>query len=162
MFVASAGLLPVGAVSGQSHADSVSVMRALGRSLRDEARRVLTVMTCYERRYACPAPRQGSPDVLMAELARAAGAALVSGAREAVSPCPWGYDPARLDAGFVVGIGGTGFSVGGDTAHVLVLEKCDNPPGYLHDIFARDFEYQLARRPSGEWNVIGRRLTRIT
>jgi hypothetical protein len=44
----------------------------------------------------------------------------------------------------------------------MVLQQCDNSPGYLHDIFARDFVYRLARQPGGEWQVVERRLSRIT
>jgi hypothetical protein len=160
--VASAGLLPTGVASAQSHADSAAIMRTLGTALRDEARQVLTTITCYARRNACPPQRLDSANVLMAELARAAAATLVPEGREPFPPCQWGYDPPRTGAGFLVGITGINFSGDGDTARVVVLEKCDNPPGYGHDIFARDFEYQLARRSPSVWDVISKRLMRIT
>jgi hypothetical protein len=162
MLVGSAALLPTGTASGQSHSDSVAVMRAIGGALRGEARQVLATIVCYPRRNPCPPARQDSTDLFMGELARAASAAVVKEGRESVPACPWGYDPPKANAGFRVGVSAIRFDVRGDTARVMVLQRCDNPPGYLHDIFARDFEYQLARRPGGEWHVIYRRLMRIT
>ena len=149
-------------VSAQSHDDSTALLRVLGAALRGEARQVLSAMNCYPRTDTCRVLPRDSTDVLMGELAHAASAIVVHTNHETVPPCPWGYDPPRTGSGFRVGIGRIGFSAGGDSARVLVLQACDNPPGYVHDIFARDFEYQLARQARGEWRVIERRLMRVT
>jgi hypothetical protein len=144
VLVTATWLLPTCEASAQSPADSAAVMRAIGAALRGEARQVL------------------AGDALTTALAEAAGAQLVANRRDAFPPCSWGHDPPTNGTGFRVGIGRVAFNGAGDTVRVLVRQRCDNAPGYTHDIFSRDFEYQLARRTSGNWRVVGRRLTRIT
>src|SRR5688500_11519048 len=52
--------------------------------------------------------------------------------------------------------------ISGDTARVVVLHRCVNPPGTVHDGFARDDEYELVRDPQGVWHVRASRTLRIT
>jgi hypothetical protein len=137
-------------------------MRALGVALRGEARAVLNGFACFDGVHPCPTPRRDSADARVAELARAAGARLVPEARGAIPPCPWGYVLQHPGAGFLVGIARLSFNARADTARVLVLKKCDNPPGYLHDVFGQDDEYHLVRGTDGRWQVAGKRMTRIT
>ena len=158
-FAAGVGLGPT-AMAGQAHTDSAAVMRSLGTALRGEARAVLTSFACHDGMHPCPTVRQDTANTLLVELARAARASLVPEAEGAVPPCPWGYDPPRSDAGFLVGI--AYLRVRGDTAHVLVVKHCDNPLGYLHDVFGRDDDYRLVRAPGGQWRVIRKELIRIT
>lgn len=160
----AAGILSLssGALRAQSAADSGAVMRALGAELRQEARAVLNGFACHDGLHPCPTPRGDSAHVQIAELARAAGARLVPETRGAIPPCPWGYQPPRAEAGYLIGIARLDFNQAGDTARVLVLTSCDTRPGYVHDIFGADHVYDLVRGSEGGWRVVGKRMTRIT
>jgi len=137
-------------------------MRAVGAELREQARAVLTGFACFDGLHPCYTPRRDSADVVMVELARAAEARLVPEARGAIPPCPWGYEPTRAGAGYLVGIARVRFNANADTARVLVLMNCDTAPGYVHDIFGQDDKYDVVRAADGTWRVVAKRMTRIT
>jgi hypothetical protein len=160
--VAAASSWPAAESRAQSASDSTAVMRALGSALREDVRAVVSTFACFDGVHPCPTPRSDSTHPLIAEFARAAGARVVPERSAGIPPCPWGYSPPQNNAGYVVGIARLEWSQHGDTAHVLVLANCDNPPGYLHDIFGRDDLYDLIRQGHGEWKVVKQRKTRIT
>ena len=88
--VASALFVTLASVTAraQSPGDSTGVVRALGAALAAEARSVLNGFACFDGLHPCPMPRRETPDPLLAELVRAAGARLVPEAPGAVPPCP--------------------------------------------------------------------------
>jgi hypothetical protein len=160
--IAAASSWPAGDSRAQSTSDSVAVVRALGAALREDVRAVVGTFACFDGVHPCQTPRSDSTHPLIAEFARAVGARVVPERSAAMPPCPWGSSPPQASAGYVVGIARLQWSQHGDTAHVLVLTNCDNPTGYLHDIFGRDDLYDLVRIESGEWRVVKQRVTRIT
>jgi hypothetical protein len=98
---------------------------------------------------------------MLREVARSAGARLAS--RPAPSPaCPWGYDPPRPGAGYLVTLSEVHWAPQDSTVTVLVGSQCDNPPGYLHDIFVRGDEYIFVRTASGAWRLLAKRMRWIT
>lgn len=72
-------------------------------------------------------------------------------------PCPWPATAPRR-AGYRAGADIT-FS-GDGTATVQVRLRCDNPPGYMHDIFSFDRTYRVVRKASGWYATL--EVTRIT
>jgi hypothetical protein len=161
--VAAASSWPAGESRAQSASDSTAVVRALGAALRKDVRAVVSTFACFDGVHPCPTPGSDSTHPLIAEFARAAGARVVRERSTATTPpCPWGDGASRPNVGYIVGIARLEWSQRGDTAHVLVLANCDNPPGYLHDIFGRDDQYDLVRYRHGEWKVAKQHVTRIT
>jgi hypothetical protein len=160
--IAAASSWRTGECRAQSTDDSVAVVRALGAALRENVRAVVGTFACFDGVHPCQTARSDSTHPLIAEFARAAGARVVPVRSAAMPPCPWGGAAPQASAGYVVGIARLQWSQHGDTAHVLVLTNCDNPPGYLHDIFGRDDLYDLVRKESGGWKVVKQRVTRIT
>jgi hypothetical protein len=150
-------------VAAQSAADSIAIMLAVGDTLRAlHVRAVSHRFICHDGMHPCRGPDGGAarpPDPLVAELARAAGARLVPEIGDALPPCPWGLDPLPEDAGYVVGV--VAPRIRKDTARVLVMYTCYNPPGYEHGIFERD-EVILLQREGAAWRVIALGVTRIT
>jgi len=49
----------------------------------------------------------------------------------------------------------------GETASVVIRRLCDNPPGYLHDVFERDDEVLLHHDERG-WRVVEVRMISVT
>jgi|SRR5690606_1431206 len=149
--------------AAQSAADSLAIMRAVGDTLRSRQVRVVSPrFICHDGMPPCRGPAGAAeiqPDPLVAELARAAGAHLVPEIRASIPPCPWGLDPLPEDAGYFISI--LPPRIDNDRARVLVVFTCDNPPGYLHDIFERD-EQLLLQRKGAAWRVTSVHMTRIT
>ena len=146
----------------QTTADSAAVGRALGAALRGQARAVFGDVACSDGAPPCATARPDSTHPVAAELARVAGARLGRVDRAGIPPCPWGYKPPRPDAGYVVRVARIHWSARHDVAYVLLLSSCDNPPGYLHDVFGQDDDYEVVRGEGGVWRVAGKTMTRIT
>lgn len=141
-------------------ADSAALLRALGAALSQAgARQVVRQFGCHDGAHPCRTPDGTHAEPLLVALAAAAGAPLVAPSARPVPPCPWGYAPPREGAGFRVEVGDP--IIRGDSATVLVVQYCDNPPEYLHDVFSQDDLYVLMRE-AGHWRVVGRRMRRIT
>jgi hypothetical protein len=147
-------------LKAQSTIDSAVVFSAVGASLRDSARTVFHRLACHDGMHPCRSA-DGAADSMLVTLAKTAGAQLSSHQWGNI-PCPWGYSPPKMDAGYHVAISGLQWNAAKDSASVLVVLSCANPPGYTHGGFERDDLYKLARAANGEWRVIGKQWTRIT
>ena len=154
------GIGPSATAPNRSYADSLAVLQALGTALRQDARTVIQRFACYDGIHPCRTPAAVLPDPLLAAFAEHADAQLMNDDRVNIPPCPWGWDNPPARQGYQMGV--ARLTLRGDTARVLVLKHCDNPPGSLHDIFGRDDEYTLVRGADGSWAVRAERMTRIT
>ena len=151
-----------GPLRAQSADDSVAVSRALGANLPADVRAVLRARACGSPTHPCRAVQSDSvPDPLMNEIARVSGARLVSRADGPLA-CAWGYDPPRAGAGYIASLAAMRWSEPPDTVYVMVGIYCDNPPGYLHDVFSRTDEYAFVRAGGGEWRLLWKRARSIT
>lgn len=150
-------------------ADTIGVLRAVVAQMAAQARAgdsTRRVRCAEASRSTCP-PEYPRPPVWYADernpsasrVAKVfAGLDSVEFSTESRLPmCPW---PANAPTG-------SGYQSGvdvefeGDTAATVTVRlRCDNPPGYLHDIFAYDRTYSVTRTPSG-WSA-QLILTRIT
>jgi hypothetical protein len=149
----------------QAAADSTAVLRAVGAALRAErVRAVAARFACDVRAGPCEreAHRHWNSvargERLLRALAEAADAPVVAPASAAPPPCPWGGQRSS-GAGYLVAVPPPRFRR--DTAEVTVLKSCDNPPGYVHDVFARDDVYVVVHE-GGVWRVSRTYLSRIT
>ena len=144
----------------QSYADSLAVLETLGAALREDARTVVQRFACHDGMHPCRTPHAVLPDPLLAAFAERAGAELVNDTRAAIPPCPWGWGNSATRTGYRIGV--ARLTLSADTARVLILRHCDEPPGYLHHIFGQDDEYTLTRDANGSWSVRAQKMTRIT
>jgi hypothetical protein len=151
-----------GELRAQSTADSLAIIRVLGTNLPADARAILHSWACGSPERPCRPPHADTvPELLVGEIAGVAGVRLISRA-DGPLPCPWGYDPPRPDAGLVVTLAAIRWGDPAGAAYVLVGNHCDNPPGYLHDIFSRTDEYAFVREARGQWRLLWKRARSIT
>jgi hypothetical protein len=144
----------------QNPLESLEVLRTLAAKLRPDARTVVQRFACYDGMHPCRTENAETAHPLLRAFAEAAGAQLVNDPSGSIPPCPWGWDKPPAPAGYRLGI--ARITIRSDTARVLVLSHCDNPPGYLHGIFGQDDEYELVRDAQGVWHVRGAKMLRIT
>jgi hypothetical protein len=144
----------------QNPLESLEVLRALATKLRPDARTVVQRFACYDGMHPCHTENAETAHPLLRAFAEAAGAQLVSDTVGGIPPCPWGWDKPPAPSGYRLGI--ARITIRAETARVLVLRHCDNPPGYLHGIFGQDDEYELVRDANGVWQVRATRMLRIT
>jgi hypothetical protein len=140
--------------------DTASVMTAV----KEEAARVtareaaLLQSRCGEgESAACSAARRAPATIiLLAARQDSTVVSLLGGTKERLSmlsgkeipPCPW-WSPTTVGAvGYVIGVDIAPQSR--DSVEVLVHRKCDNPPGYMHDVFWSDQRYAVVRT-GGRW-----------
>jgi hypothetical protein len=147
-------------IEAQASTDSAAVLGAVGASLRDSARTVFHRLACHDGMHPCRSA-EGAADSILGVLAKASGAQLRSHQWGNI-PCPWGYRPPKPTAGYHVAISGLQWNAAKDSASVLVVLSCANPPGYTHGLFERDDLYKLVRAADGAWRVISKQWTRIT
>jgi hypothetical protein len=144
----------------QSYADSLAVLETLGAALRPDARTVIQRFACYDEMHPCRTPKALLPDPLLAAFAERADAQLTNDDGASIPPCPWGWDNPPTRPGYQMGV--ARLTLRRDTARVLILKHCDNPPGSLHNIFGQDDEYTLIRGADGAWAVRHQKMMRIT
>lgn len=100
-----------------------------------------------------------SDDSLSRELARLLRVPFVvrTSAPSHAPPCPWGDPPkGALEPGYMGSLSGVErfrSDTAGGRLRVIVFLSCDNPPGYLHDIFFRSQTYILARAGK-RWKIV--------
>ena len=160
---AFAALLATGTgdLRAQSAADSLAISRELGANLPPDTRAIIRSWACGSPERPCASAEADSvPDPFIGEVARVSGLRLAARGERAL-PCTWGYDPPRADAGYSVSIADIRWSDSPASAFVLVGNSCDNPPGYLHDIFSRMDEYAFVRE-DGRWRLLWKRVRAIT
>jgi hypothetical protein len=146
--------------AAQTPFDSLAVLRALATKLRADARTVVQRFACYDGMHPCATESAETPHPLLRAFADEAGAQLVNATRASIPPCPWGWEQPPAPAGYRLGI--ARITIRSDTAHVLVLRHCENPPGARHRIFGQDDEYELVRDAEGVWHLRRERMLRIT
>lgn len=141
--------------------DTVGVLRAVVVRMRldaasadaaREARCAAGMRPFCAARYPAPAvwhlEQHGTEGVRVAQLLADLDSVEFTSDRR-LPTCPWPADAPR----------GSGYRVRADlefvgdtSAIVTVLFRCDNPPGYLHDVYALDRTFHVRRDVSG-WHA---------
>ena len=142
--------------------DTLGALTAVAAHLRDRTRK--DSAAAQTRRLAPPSAATWfiEPSDHVAEyLATQLGIAVrpLDPSRTADPPCPWtGTEGAPIpdSAGYIASVRLEFESPA--RARVVLTRRCDNPPGFLHDIYGLELRYELRRRGS-RWRVIGGRVS---
>jgi hypothetical protein len=141
--------------SGQVPPPSYAIVLELTRALEaDSGIDVYSVIVDAKLHW----PLAGRP--LLDSLAAGLGAVVATAHRLPLPACPWDTRPQTTDhRGYWLYVADPSFRE--DTATVAVGFRCDNPPGFLHDIFWKEEEFRFQRTEDG-WQLVRRTVTTIT
>ena len=74
-------------------------------------------------------------------------------------PCPWGWEESAAPFGYRLRV--LDLTLVADSALVYLDFRCDNPPGYHHDLYSKSLEFVFRRGVEG-WAFVGIRRMRVT
>jgi hypothetical protein len=104
-------------------------------------------------RSVAPAPYPRGPhdrEELLSWTAKVAAAAELDVTEPAVPACPCGRDPLPADAGYMLRL--ILPVIDGARAEIAVARECDNPEGYVHDVYGVGETYHFERL-EGRWQL---------
>lgn len=159
LFIAAAAILSPRPAESQPRADSLGILEAVVAQLELERARDDSA-----RAEACgpTMPRLCLPRVTPVWYVRSEAAmartlagllklpAEVEVAGKAEPACPWPSDLAPPGAGLRTDMDLELFSA--SVAHVTFRQSCDNPRGYMHDLYVRESRFTI-RREGKSWSV---------
>ena len=142
--------------------DTLGALNAVAANLRDRARK--DSAAAQTRRSAPPTAATWfiePSDHGVKHLATQLGVAVrpLDPSRTTDPPCPWtGREdvPVPDNAGYIASLRLEFASAA--KAQVVLTRTCDNPPGFLHDIYWLELRYELRRR-GNRWRVVGGRVS---
>jgi hypothetical protein len=87
---------------------------------------------------------------LLVWTAKVAAVAGLDATQPALPVCLWGRDPVPASAGYMLRLSLP--VIYGARAQITVARECDNPNGYVHDVYGRGETYHFEHR-EGVWQL---------
>lgn len=134
-----AGLASATGATAQTPADTAGIVASL-----------IGHFDSLQVRSVAPAPYLRADPEVLSWIMIVAAAAELDDPEPAVPVCPWGRDPQPADAGYMLRLSLP--VIHGARAEIAASRECDNPEGYVHDVYGVGETYHFESR-EGQWQL---------